>query len=433
MPELIGFDTETYLITPGNLAPRMVCGSFYDGREGWLERTQEALDSLHGLFRPGVMLAVANGAYDWAVTARHRPAYLREIFDLYERGQVFDIQIVASLDAIADGRMTEGMVLNRNGQPLRAFGDTGRVVSRFSLANCVWLYLNRLDAKANDEFRTSYGELDELPTEQWPETARLYPVDDARNTYEVAAVQLGKTNAPAAYNIGKIGHQFDAPPLLDVTWPTFQGRAAFAMHLGSVWGFRTNEERIQKIEAKVNKTFEEDNKKFTEWGFLKPNGKENRPAIKRAVALAYGSTGAPCFKCMGAGKVLSEKSGNPVNCKTCDSTGLLIADSVPRTPADGIATDRDTLDGTGDPKLEAWAEASKNDKMRETYLPWLKTGITHPINVRSNPLVASGRCSYDGLVQLIPPIARECIEARTTITYHEVPEDYVLQEGESWE
>lgn len=433
MPELIGLDTETELFGPGNMAPKPVVASFFDGTDGWFERFLNGFDddcaeeTIEGLFRPGPTIALANGAYDWAVAARRVPRFLKLIFDLYQRGQIWDVEIVAALDAIAEGRMTDGMVLNRNMEPLRKFGDQGPVTNRFSLSNCVWLYLNRLDAKVNDEFRLAYGELAKLPKEQWPEKAKIYPVDDARNTHDVAYVQMGrKPGVPGAQNTGQIGHQFEGTPLLpNTTWPTFQARAALAMHLGTVWGFRTDGERIRLIEQKVNKTLEADTKLFREWGFLKTfpakadgsphkdDGKENRSRIKRECAIAYGSdANSKCKTCGGSCKVPSEKTGKPVNCKTCDATGLDLANSVPRTPADGIATDRDTLDGTGSERLEAWAEAGKNDKMRETYLPWLKLGVDCPINVRSNVLVATGRCSYDGLVQLIPPMARECIKAR---------------------
>lgn len=448
MSALIGFDTETYLFTPGNMAPKPVVASFFDGAEGWMERFLNPFDdecaeeTIEGLFRRGLTVAGANIAYDWAVTARRVPPFLKQIFDKYENGEVWDVEIVAALDAIAEGRMTDGMVLNRNMQPLRKFGDTGPVTNRFSLSNCVWLYRGRLDAKANDEFRLKYGELDALPREVWPETAKAYPVDDARNTWEVAATQKGQMGAPPAQNTGFISEQFkDEKPLIPgVTWPTFQARAALAMHFGSVWGFRTDGERIRAIEKKVTETVAMDGatidtlkldrldskdvvslpaltERFLEWGLMKPDGKKNVAGIKREVAIAYGTDpNSRCKRCHGTGKVKSEKTGNAVNCKAseggCDATGLDLALGVPRTPTDGITTDRDALDGTGNPRLEAWADAGRNNKMVETYLPWLKTGVDTPINVRSNVLVATGRCSYDGLVQLIPPLARECIRSR---------------------
>jgi len=456
MSEMIGFDTETHLFGPGNLAPKPVCASFHDGSEGWFERFLNPFDedcaeeTIEGLWRVGLMLAVANGPYDFAVTARRVPSFLKAIFDKYRRGEVWDVETVAALDAIADGRMLDGMVLNRDMQPLRRYGDQGPITNRFSLSNCVWLYLNRLDAKVNDEFRLAYGELDALPTSQWPEKAKIYPVDDARNTREVAAVQRGLVaGVPKAKNTGYISEQFkDEKPLLaGVSWPTFQARAAFAMHLGSVWGFRTDANRIAAIEKKVTETcdmpadvieelgltrlvvdgkaidrvsMKELDARFVEWGFLKTGkeeGKENRAGIKRELVIAYGADPkSPCPRCGGSGKVASAKTGKPVNCKAseggCAATGLALPITVPRTPTDGVTTDRDTLDGTGNPRLEAWAAAGKNDKMIQTYLPWLKQGIDHPINVRPNALVATGRCSYEGLVQLIPPLARECIMAR---------------------
>ena len=38
----LGYDTETYLIAPGRVAPIMVCASTYDGREMGLLLRQDA-------------------------------------------------------------------------------------------------------------------------------------------------------------------------------------------------------------------------------------------------------------------------------------------------------------------------------------------------------------------------------------------------------
>lgn len=460
MPALLGFDLETFLIADGDLAPKPVVASFHDGGAGWIERFLNPFDddcaeeTIEGALVPGINLAVANGAYDAAVTARRMPSLLKLWFEKYKRGEVFETQIAATLDAIAEGRLTDGAALDRNYQPLRVDGETGKITTRFSLNNCVWLYLGRRNAKENDEYRLRYGELSLLPTSQWPQTAKVYPVDDAGNTLAVATVQK-KT----CQNIGRIGEQFNAAPLVDMTHLQLHTWAHFCMHMGAVYGFRTDGERIAAIEKKINATFDQDNERFLAWGFMrqeqahhstltgneppcaickgakqvpsKKTGrlikcgdcagsgrtlpmvlKENGAAIRREVILAYGGDpSVPCTHCQGKGRVPSPVSDSKVNCKPCGATGIHVPRSVPRTPADGIATDRDTLDGTGNSKLEAWAEAGKNDKMRETYLPWLKKGIHTRINTRPNAVLATGRCSYDGLIQLIPPAARECIVA----------------------
>lgn len=434
MPALLGFDTETHIITDGNLAPEPVVASFHDGAQGWYERFLNPFDddcaeeTIEGALRPGIVLATANGPYDAAVTSRRMPSLLKLWFEKYRRGEIFETQIAAALDAIAEGRLADGMAFDRNFQPLRVDGETGKVTTRFSLNNCVWLYLGRRNAKENDEYRLKYGELSKLPKEQWPHTAKIYPVDDAGNQREVARVQRD-----TCQNIGKIGAQFNEKPLLDMTHLQLHAWAHFCMHLGAVYGFRTDPVRVAAIEAKVNATLEEDNKLFLKWGFLKwasrlkkkdapctceagcpacSDLKEVGSAVKREVILAYGGRlDVPCVKCGGTANVPSPTTGNPINCKDCGATGLDVPSTVPRTPAEGIAVDRDTLEGTGNPRLEAWAEAGKNDKMRETYLPWLKKGMASRINTRPNAVLATGRCSYDGLIQLIPPMARECIQA----------------------
>lgn len=431
MSAFIAFDTETEAFGPGNMAPRPVIASFYDGASGFFERfknlftDEDASLACEALLRPGVVVATANGSYDMAVIARDRPELLKLIFDKHERGEWFDIQIQAALDAIAEGRMTEGMVLDRNGQVLRKEYPDGPASNRFSLAACVYLYLGRMNAKQNAAFRTMYGALNKLPREQWPAEAQAYPIDDAKNTYEVAAVMRGLTGTPAQ-NLGQIGAQFiegGAPPLIAMTHHQLHTYAAFCMHLGSVWGFRTERSRIDAIMANVNKGYEAEVAFFRTEGLYKvagvngvkpkDDGKENRARIKREVILAYGGDASvPCAVCAGTGKVPSPKTKNKINCAECGATGLDVPPTVPRTPTEGISTERDTLAGADNPMLDRWVKHDSGAKMRETYSPWLYKGCDVSINDRPNPVIASCRASYDGLVQLIPPIARECIRSR---------------------
>ncbi len=80
---------------------------------------------------------------------------------------------------------------------------------------------------------------------------------------------------------------------------------------------------------------------------------------------------------------------------------------------------------SGDPDLMAFGE-SEAEKVRDTYLPFLESGLDRPITLRPNVLVASFRTSYDGLIQLLPREGgvRECIRARGA--WSGSPIDYVF-------
>jgi len=88
-------------------------------------------------------------------------------------------------------------------------------------------------------------------------------------------------------------------------------------------------------------------------------------------------------------------------------------DLTPTTDGGGVSTERKVLEESGDPVLEALGEVSKWEKLA-TYLPSLEAAAKAPLNVRPNVLLASGRTSYEGLVQLMPRKGgvRECFKFR---------------------
>lgn len=487
MPEMIATDSETHAIQPGLLAPPGVCGSFYDGENGWIETFPDWLDSLEGALRPGVTLALANAAYDFAVACAEskggvwegRPRLLKLIFDKIDRGEVFDILIAAALNYVADGMLFKNP---HTGGPLQrlpdADGKWGKQMKRYSLEVVYWLTTGKFDAKDNDEFRLRYHEFDGKPISEYPEKARIYPVDDARHTF-IAARAL-RANGK---NLGKLERH-------EWTHLTHQQRAAWAMHLMSCWGLRTNAEAVDKldkaVEAEYARTFEvfkknnlikwdgrhfneddDGNKIFTiaapgdkiytdkqstdelsrfkiavggEMNYSRGTWKDNGVEVKRRLIHAYdpnagpcstckGSGRKPCEVCRGSGRAPSIKTGKdcachsckgkPPGCEACSATGLEVPPGVPRTPKDGLCADRDTLNECGDPLLEEFGERSENEKLRNTYLPFLRAGVTRPINVRGNVMTDTARASFEGLIQLLPRQGgvRECFEARPGYWY----------------
>lgn len=225
---MISFDLETHLIQPGLLAPPIVCGSAAGGRGGPVLMTKaKSLEYIEYLLKAGETIAGANIAYDFGCIATARPDLLLLIFDAYEEGRIFDVQIACMLDLIAKGCVQEGELLDpRTGSKLKD-PSKGTIASRVSLSVCVDLYLGRKDAKANDEWRLRYAELDGVPMVDWPAEARQYPIDDAVNTLEVA--QALRSKGENLINL--------AP----------QCAAAWAAHLSAMWGMRTNPTRVEAM------------------------------------------------------------------------------------------------------------------------------------------------------------------------------------------
>ena len=398
------------------MTPRPVCGSFAgDNDECWVEPAADAFDSLAGLLRPGVIIEVANGAFDFTIVGAHRNELLPEVFEHYERGGVWDVQHAVALDAIAKGLLGKDP---NTGGPLRILkhdGTWGKVTNRYSLETCVRLVLGRNNAKENDQYRLRYGELDGTPIETWPEVARRYPVDDACNTHEVAVEQRKRSASGQYDNLGPI---FRWIPRLQTGEPlgwthlTHQARAAFAMQLAAVWGIRTNPERVEALAKEFEEERERVQVKAREAGLLKDDGKEDDGKIKARVAIAYGTDPlSQCPTCKGTCKVPSPKTGNPVNCKDCSATGLEVGPAVPRTPANGIKADRDTLNESGDEFLEDFAD--RDQKVLDTYVPFLRLASRgHPANVSPNVILDTLRASW-GILQTMPKKGqvRECVEA----------------------
>ena len=238
-------DTETYQIEPGLLAPPLVCGSVASDTalaQAYLFAPADLLNWLRSVLASGNTIAGANIAYDFAVVAVADPTLLPMIFRAYEQGLIYDIQIAQTLDAIAGGHLG---IDPRTGKGLVSF-RTGRR-SRYSLEACVDLVLGRRDAKVNNAWRLRYGELAELPISEWPKEARQYPLDDAKNTLEVALAQM------------KLRNLRDLPA---------QARAAFAMHLGAVWGLRTDQAAVASLESRIKAACEERSKLYREVGFF---------------------------------------------------------------------------------------------------------------------------------------------------------------------
>lgn len=450
------FDCETHRIQPGLLVPPLVCASvaWWDAEQGKVvgrllagraryadpardaSPDWDALEVFVQLLESDRTIVGANIAYDMAVMAHHAATRGRDIMPLilraYEDGRVFDVQIAEALHAVAMGMLG---LDPRTGKPLQ--DPITKKRGRYSLAIVLYLVLGRADAKANDRFRESYALLEDTPIEEWAPDARVYPVDDACNTLEIALAQAGLTARPCDHAWPSGGPGFDAvcphcgTPLAraaDVQCPprrsqslnlhdvARQSYAALAMHLGAAWGFMVDPVAVDALEARVRSTREEELARFLQLGFLRwkkvkgvSKATKNTALIKRTSAIAYGCTSA-CATCAGTGKVPSSKTGKPVGDRMCDSTGLnLDSAPVPRTKGSkcrtcsgkrqyavkgtgqiigcaqcvgqpdvvpGCGTSRDALSESGEENLIDFAVFSEEAKILETYIPFLRKGIS---------------------------------------------------------
>lgn len=425
---VVAFDTETHLIQDGLAAPPGVCGSWSDAEGDHVAEFPVALSQFERMLLSNCIIAGAHLAYDLAVCAATpkggrwtgNPDLLPLMFEKLERGEVWDVLIGCALDAVAGGHLfKDPKTFQDMRHPPRADGKAGRRAKRYTLDIVSRFWLGKHNAKENDEYRKKYFDLEWLSHEQWPAIAVQYPKDDSRNTRDLALEQIRK-----ARNCGQLQRH-------PWTHMAHQTRAAFSMHLGSVWGVRTHGPSVDAVAERVDKKFAEDIAEFKGSGIIRENGKKDTAILKRLVIQAYGG-GAPCDACAGSGKVPSPVNPrNKINCKVCGGAGLALPDALPLTEKGGVSCSRDTLAESGNDLLEAFSEVSMNNKLRQTYLPFLRTGTSRPINVSSNPLVETCRASYDGIIQLVPRGGgiRECFIPRRREFIPDLPpgcEDQVL-------
>ena len=214
--------------------------------------------------------------------------------------------------------------------------DTGRP-PRYSLAALVERHFGeQVDGKGPDAWRTRYHELDGLPITEWPTEAVEYSRLDAVYTLRVYGAQADRGD-----------------PSPD---EAAQTRAAWALHLMGCWGLRTDPVKVAALRKEHETEIDRLRASLASAGLLRPTGSKNMAAIKARVAAALG-------------------------------------DEAPKTKTGQVATDRETLESTGDGDLEALARLVHAEKFLATYVCALEEGRDVPINPRWRVLVETGRTS----------------------------------------
>lgn len=240
---MIGFDTETYLIAPGRLAPRLVCLSTFDGERGRLFHRDTAIPEFRRLLESGETLVAHNAAFDVAVMAAADPSLVPLIFDAYRQNRIFCTQV------------------NEN---LRVIGGVS-IARDLSLAGLVKDYLGvTLTGKGGeDAWRFRYSELEGVPAEDYPPEARDYAILDAHYAYKIAEVAGAMPDAE---------HQI---------------RAAFCLHLMGCWGVRTDADSVAALALVLETRETEFLSALKGWGFVRENGTKDMAVIRAAVEAAY--------------------------------------------------------------------------------------------------------------------------------------------------
>jgi hypothetical protein len=385
----VAFDTETALIGVGRLAPPLTCVSYAYAQTDtglcWVGRPSCYETVRDWLTDETLILVGLNTAFDLAVVAAEWPDLLPSIFKAYESDRITDIGLRQKLIDIAKGQFrgyTDGMtgVFSKN---------------EYSLAALAERHLKKVRDK--ETHRMGFGELREIPPENWPKGAAEYAIEDAADTIEI--FQLQKPDARLYED------QFR------------QARAAFGLHLISCWGIKTDAQKIAELEKTAEAAFQAALRLCQENELVRPTGvRDTKKAKARMVQIMEGLQ-EPTKKTDAFVELRRKRDDDGASLTARELKNL-------DDPLFGISVDEEACETSGDELLIAYSKVTSLTTIVETHIPALKNGINWPIQPRFEPLVETGRTSCKGHdpkqstngyqmhnVRRMPGI-RECFTAR---------------------
>lgn len=375
----LAWDTETALFGQANMAPPLSCVSWMQEGEVGLLGYRESLPWLREkLADPEVVHVGHNIAYDMCVIAAEYPELLPLIFKAYEEDRVTDTMLRQMLLDNAMGKYRGYWVTTTDS---RGYPEQKWVRVGYSLDDCYHrVTRQRLD---KDSWRLRYGELREKPVEEWPEGAQLYPLMDARATMTVYEWQRDNVCHKIIANYAERQRHVERPePLAD---EFAQARAAFWLQLMSVWGIRTEPDRVDLVEADVNEKIREIRSTLVKSGLVRENGTRNVKAARDRMIVV---------------------KGGEENCS--------------KTKSKQVQLDEDACKESGDPLLIDYAELGSLGVVLSKDLPALRGGKELPIHSRFNSFLATGRTSSSSPniqnIRRLPGI-RECFVPRPGMVF----------------
>ena len=453
---VIGWDTETHLISPSVPVPDGVCltasGGFdtlgallaWDARtegtcahadlvfyweteEEWallvpFSRAEDFL--LHMLGTTDAVLVAQNQPYDWSVVLRDHPELLDVHAAFLEAGRLADSGVREQLWAIATDNFKFDTRLRKPG----VFSLASIVQARFGVD------LSEVKS-APDAWRLRYKELDGVPVDQWPSAAVAYAIDDAiwaRRAYLDQAVPLA---LPAGTVVNEDGTVVDEVPQDCFNW--------FLRQM-STHGVCTDGPAVDAFAIEVEAMVVEAERAGQQAGFLVVNA--CKPCSGTGWVGDVPDLGV-CPLCEGldheamlaTGRYGTLKNGKahaprePSTRKSLKRLKALVDHAYgghpPLTDKGGTSTDAETLQGSANPLLIEYAKGSFATKLRDTYLPALRRGTDHPIYSSPRVLVRSGRTSWSDPNFQNPPQRggfRECFVPRPGNVFASI--DYAMLE-----
>lgn len=415
----LGWDTETALIRPAQLAPALVCVTWQ--RPGFEPRIQTHHDAL-SLFRgwltdPSILFVGGNVAYDFGVVCQEYPELRPLVFKAYREDRVTDILIRAQLLDIAAG-VYKGSVSSK-GKRIEHKYDVESVTKRYA-----GLELQK------DAWRLNYGDFRGVPLEGWP--ARALEVQ-AKGRARIA--EIDALLAPYAGLKGKAAQEcadytkalqkereglvsmVEGDPSRATVYPlddarahlaAWQGqekhakyladqyrqaRGDFVLHLSSAWGLRTDAAGAAKLRAEVEQELGELDELLVEAGLVRGgDGSRDTKEAKRRMIDACADQGIPVVRTAAhfggegtAAEYIAEaqRTGKKASslARCIDADGNPLDDGDDRC-VEHVCLDSDACERVDDPILHAYSERTTLGKQLSNDIPALEGGLVYPVHTR---------------------------------------------------
>lgn len=361
---IVAFDTETFLISPGLIAPPLVCVSVCNGGVPDLFKPRDGIAAIRGYLEDDQVILVGhNVAYDFGVLCAADSSLLPLVFHAYEKERIHDTKIREKLLALSEGTMRWG---GDEDKPKR---------SSFALADLVEKYIRKKLPKGEDTWRLRYDQLVDVPLDQWPEDAKQYALDDAQYTWKV---YLHQNHSFGGRKIGNTNEYIVIDGV--VRNEAEQARAAWGLHLMTVWGMRTDGEAVASLKASLEQEVLRYDAELRQAGIVRENGTKDTEAIRERIKAAYGDRIIP----------------------TTEKTKKIKASA-------------EVLKESGDPVLEHLSAFKETAKLLSDFIPKIEEGTKISINPSYDELVSSGRTSsFKPNIQQLPRKGgvRECFIPR---------------------
>lgn len=383
----VAFDNETTLIGPQKLAPPAVCTSYATRTNGQLiSGLVSNGDPYYGDFIQTLLkesLVGLNVKYDLWTLITTFPPFIKDIFDAYREGRVYDIIVAEKLmNLSSSGKMDMCEVevdrdiayeTMENGS-LIAHTKTVKVKAmqpiRYSMEALAKKYLGKdLSAEKNNEdsWRLRYGELSGLPSSQYPEAASKYAIEDSVITWLLFEEQM-KVIGTEDLRLGRPWNATVKIPSINTF--QLQSFADFCLYKMSMRGFLVDHERKREVEKWIEKELDPNNLK------LLFDSKIIRPAEppKPYKNGAKSADGTPKMT-VGKDESLDTAALSAVIQAVCHSKNI----PLKKTDKGGIARDSDFIKDLAPHSeiLKQYEHRQSLQKLKTTELPRMSGEVVH--------------------------------------------------------